>query len=206
MAAGNRGRPRDAEVDRLIMDAARELLLSKGYTSLSIDEVAERAGSAKTTLYRRWPTKDHLILSVIAQMQEDVAIPDSGDLRADLRYYLGAVANGLDTTRRAGRAEGADEQSAGLVGELAAVAARRSDLGELVRAMFAHRNAVAIGLLTSATARGDLRKDIDPAVLLDQLIGPIYYRVLVTGQPIDADYLDQLIEGALRGAEPRGSS
>ncbi|HEY4460467.1 MAG TPA: TetR/AcrR family transcriptional regulator [Pseudonocardiaceae bacterium] len=203
MAAGNRGRPRDADVDRLIMNAARDLLLSKGYASMSIDEVAERAGSAKTTLYRRWPTKDHLILSVIAQMQDDVAIPDSGDLRADLRYYLGAVAGGLDSMRKAGRADNADEHSAGLVGELAGVVARRSDLGELVRAVYARRNAVAIGLLTSAIARGDLRADVDPAVLLDQLIGPIYYRVLVTGERIDADYLDQLIEGALRGAEPR---
>jgi AcrR family transcriptional regulator len=203
MAAGNRGRPRDAEVDRRILLAARDLLLSKGYASLSIDEVAERAAIAKTTLYRRWPTKDHLILSVIAQMQDDVAVPDTGDLRADLRHYLDAVAGGLDGMRKAGRAEDADEQSAGLVGELAAVAARRSDLGELVRAVYARRNAVAIGLLTSATARGALRADVDPAVLLDQLIGPIYYRVLVTGQPVDPDYLGQLIEGALLGAEPR---
>jgi AcrR family transcriptional regulator len=201
--SGNRGRPRDGEVDRRILDAARELLLSKGYAALSIDEVAERAGSAKTTLYRRWPTKDHLILSVIAQMQGDVSIPDSGDLRADLRYYLKAVAGGLDGMRKAGRGEDADDRSAGLVGELAGVAARHRDLGELVRSVFERRNAVAIGLLTSATARGALRADVDPVVLLDQLIGPIYYRVLVTGAPIDTDYLEALIDGALLGAEPR---
>lgn len=203
MAAGNRGRPRDAEADQRILHAARDLLLSKGYASLSIDEVAERAGSAKTTLYRRWPTKDHLILSVIAQMQEDVPIPDSGDLRADLRYYLGAVADGLDSMRKAGRGDGVDDSSAGLVGELAAVVARHTDLGELVRAVYARRSAVAIGLLTSAIQRGTLRADTDAAVLLDQLIGPIYYRILVTGAPIDQSYLDQLIEGALLGAEPR---
>lgn len=200
--SGNRGRPRDAEVDRRILNAARDLLLGKGYAALSIDEVAERAGSAKTTLYRRWPTKDHLILSVIAQMQGDVSIPDSGDLRADLRYYLKAVAGGLDSMRKAGQGDDADERSAGLVGELAGVASRHRDLGELVRSMFERRNAVAIGLLTSATARGALRADVDPVVLLDQLIGPIYYRVLVTGAPIDTDYLEALIDGALLGAEP----
>ncbi|HEV3357531.1 MAG TPA: TetR/AcrR family transcriptional regulator [Pseudonocardiaceae bacterium] len=201
--SGNRGRPRDAEVDRRILNAARDLLLSKGYAALSIDEVAERAGSAKTTLYRRWPTKDHLILSVIAQMQGDVSIPDSGDLRADLRYYLKAVAGGLDGMRKAGRGEDADDRSAGLVGELAGVAARHRDLGELVRSVFERRNAVAIGLLTSTTERGALRADVDPVVLLDQLIGPIYYRVLVTGAPIDTDYIEALIDGALLGAEPR---
>jgi AcrR family transcriptional regulator len=201
--SGNRGRPRDAEVDRRILNAARDLLLSKGYAALSIDEVAERAGSAKTTLYRRWPTKDHLILSVIAQMQGDVSIPDSGDLRADLGYYLKAVAGGLDGMRKAGRGEDADDRSAGLVGELAGVAARHRDLGELVRSVFERRNAVAIGLLTSTTERGALRADVDPVVLLDQLIGPIYYRVLVTGAPIDTDYIEALIDGALLGAEPR---
>ncbi len=201
--SGNRGRPRDADVDRRILHAARDLLLSKGYAGLSIDEVAERAGSAKTTLYRRWPTKDHLILSVIARMQDDVSIPDSGNLRADLRYYLNEVASGLDRMRRAGRGDDVDDRSAGLVGELAGVAARRRDLGELVRSVFERRNAVAIGLLTSAIARGALRADVDPAVLLDQLIGPIYYRVLVTGAPVDPDYLERLIDGALRSAEPR---
>ncbi len=203
VGSGNRGRPRDAEVDRRVLRAAHDLLLRKGYTSLSIDEVAERAGSAKSTLYRRWPTKDHLILSVIAQMQDDVPIPDSGDLRGDLRYYLNEVAGGLDSMRKAGRGDEVDDRSAGLVGELAGVAARHRDLGELLRSVFERRSAVAIGLLTSATARGALRADADPAVLLDQLIGPIYYRILVTGAPIDPDYLDQLIEGALVGAEPR---
>jgi hypothetical protein len=105
--------------------------------------------------------------------------------------------------RKAGRTDNSDASSAGLVGELAGVAARHSDLGQLVRAVYARRNAVAIGLLTSALTRGALRADVDPAVLLDQLIGPIYCRVLVTGAPIDPDYLDQLIEGALLGAEPR---
>jgi hypothetical protein len=136
-------------------------------------------------------------------MQEDAPIQDSGDLRADLRYYLRAVAGGLDSLRKAGRGADADDSSAGLVGELAALVARHSDLGELVRAVFARRIAVATGLLTSAVERGALRADIDPAVLLDQLIGPIYYRILVTGAPINPDYLDQLIEGVLRGADPR---
>ena len=105
--------------------------------------------------------------------------------------------------RKAGQGDDADERSAGLVGELAGVASRHRDLGELVRSVFERRNAVAIGLLTSATARGALRADVDPVVLLDQLIGPIYYRVLVTGAPIDTDYLEALIDGALLGAEVR---
>jgi AcrR family transcriptional regulator len=198
---GTRGRPRDADADRRILLAARELLLSKGYAALSVDEVAERAGSAKTTLYRRWPTKDHLILSVVALMQEDVPIPDTGDIRSDLLHYLGEVAGGLDSMRKAGRTEGVDDRSAGLIGELAAVAARHADLGALVREMYARRHAVAIGMITAARTRGALRADLDPAVLLDQVVGPLYYRILVSGDPIDQRYLSLLVDGALRGAQ-----
>jgi len=61
----SRGRPRDIDVDRRILIAARDLLLVNGYATLSIDEVADRAGVAKTTLYRRWPAKDHLIVAVV---------------------------------------------------------------------------------------------------------------------------------------------
>ncbi|MCW3819307.1 TetR/AcrR family transcriptional regulator [Micromonospora sp. DR5-3] len=200
--APSRGRPRDIDAGRRILIAARDLLLVDGYAALSIDEVADQAGVAKTTLYRRWPTKDHLIVAVVALMQDDVPILDTGDIRADLTDYLRQVADGLNTMRRAGLPESADDRSAGVVAEIAAAAARHADLGTLIRAVFARRNAMAIGLLASAARRGALRTDLDVAVLFDQLVGPLYYRILVTGEPVDHPYLDLIIDGALRGARP----
>src|SRR5687768_8747678 len=100
-----RGRPRDTGADRRILDAARQALFTAGYAGLAIDEVAQRAGVAKTTLYRRWPTKDHLAIAVYADMLDrDVPVTDTGDVRADLTAYLQQIAGALQAVRRAGRA------------------------------------------------------------------------------------------------------
>ena len=88
-AATRRGRPRDEAVDQRVLSAAWGLLHAGGYAALNVDDVAERAGVAKTTLYRRWPTKDHLAIAAAAQVLGEVPIPDSGDLRRDLAEFAG---------------------------------------------------------------------------------------------------------------------
>lgn len=196
-----RGRPRDTEADGRILRAARDLLLSSGYAGLAIDEVAERAGVAKTTLYRRWPTKDHLAVAVYADMlDQDVPVTDTGDVRADLTTYLRQIAATLDGVRLAGRPPGRTDPSAGNVAELIAAAARHPDVGQAVRALYARRIALAIALIERAKERGELRTGTDPVLLLDQLAGALYYRVLVTGAPTDPDYLRRLVSAALDGA------
>jgi AcrR family transcriptional regulator len=196
-----RGRPRDGEAAGRILHAARDLLLSGGYAGLAIDEVAQRAGVAKTTLYRRWPTKDHLAISVYADMlDQDVPVTDTGDVRADLTTYLQQIAAALDIVRRAGRPSGRTDPSAGIVAELVAAAARHVDIGEAVRALYTRRIALAVALIDRAKCRGELRADTEPVLLLDQLAGALYYRVLITGAPIDPDYARRLVSAALDGA------
>ncbi|MFE5208022.1 TetR/AcrR family transcriptional regulator [Streptomyces sp. NPDC056600] len=184
------------------MKAAREHLLERGYTGFAVEEVAERAGVAKTTLYRRWPTKDHLAVAVIARMQDDVPVTDTGDLEADLTAYLEEIALGLNRTRGAGRPDAPSDRSAGLVAELVAAAARHPDIGALVRDVFARRNALALDLIDRARRRGALRADTDPVVLFDQLAGALYYRLLITGRPIDRGYVEHLVRSAVHGALP----
>lgn len=203
-----RGRPRDDAADQRILDAAWDLLHSAGYAGLSVDEVAERAGVAKTTLYRRWPTKDHLAIAVAARMLGEVPIPDTGDLQADLTEFASALAVQLNRVRAAGTPHSADQadqadqadRSAGLVAELAAAAARHRDIGELVRAGFAVRHALAQARLQRAREREGLRPGIDPELLIEQLVGPIYYRVLITGAPVDRGYAARLTAAVLDGA------
>ena len=172
-----RGRPRDTAVDQRVLDVAWDLLLSGGYAGLNVDEVAERAAVAKTTLYRRWPTKDHLAIAVVTRTIRPVP--------------------SLHTYRMAGQPDGL---SAGLVAELVAAAARHPDLGDLVRALHARRHAMLLDRLRRAVERDGLRPDIDHAVLVDQVSGPIYYRVLITGAPADRDYAGRLVSAALAGA------
>ena len=181
--AARRGRPRDGAVDRRVLSAAWGLLHAGGYAALNMDEVAERAAVAKTTLYRRWPTKDHLAVAVVADLLEEVPIPDTGDLRRDLTDFAAALAASLNRVRMAGHYGGG--ASAGLAAELVAAAARHPDIGEAVRAGFAQRHAMARARLQRACEREGLRRDIDHGVLIDQLAGPIYYRILITGAPVD---------------------
>ncbi|MEV4286790.1 TetR/AcrR family transcriptional regulator [Nonomuraea bangladeshensis] len=175
---------------------AAALLLERGYTGLSIDEVAEQAGVAKTTLYRRWPTKDHLAVAVVARLQADHEITETGDIRADLVDYLEEIAAALNRMRAAGGREG---PSAGTAGELVAAAARHEDIGKLARRQYAERNALGLALIERARVRGELRADLDAEVLFDQLAGALYYRVLITGAPVDRAYVERLVSSALEG-------
>ena len=190
-----RGRPRDSDVDRRVLGAAWDLLHAGGYQALNMDEVAARAAVAKTTLYRRWPTKDHLAVAVAAGILGEVPIPDTGDLRSDLTRFATALAGSLSRLRLAGSPDGG--ASAGLAAELVAAAARHPDIGEVVRALFAERHAIARARLQRASEREGLRRDIDHAVLVDQLVGPIYYQILITGRPADSGYAERLVGAVL---------
>ena len=198
VAAARRGRPRDSGVDRRVLSAAWGLLHAGGYAALNVDDVAERAGVAKTTLYRRWPTKDHLAIAVGAQMLGEVPIPDSGDLRQDLTEFAAALAESLNRLRMAGHYGGG--ASPGLAAELVAAAARHPDIGEVVRAMYAERHALARARIERAVEREGLRPDLDAGLLIDQLAGPIYYRILITGAPADREYAGRLVDALLDGA------
>ncbi|GLW07561.1 hypothetical protein Misp01_26910 [Microtetraspora sp. NBRC 13810] len=135
-------------------------------------------------------------------MQDDDAITDTGDIRRDLTDYMEKIAAGLNRMRSAGRPPGEDGPSAGTVAELVAAAARHDDIGELERLVHARRNALARALIDRARERGDLRPDLDSGVLLDQLAGALYHRVLITGQPVGRDYAERLVATALDGATP----
>lgn len=196
-ATARPGRPRDASVDGRVMAVAWEMLLAGGYAGLNVDEVAERAAVAKTTLYRRWPTKDHLAIAVVTQMIPPVPVPDTGDLCRDLTEFALILAASLDTCRTAG---GSDGISAGLNGELVAAAGRHPDLGDLSRTLHAQRHAMVLARLQRAIEWEGLRPDIDFDILLDQISGPIYYRVLITGAPADRSYAERLVRTVLNRA------
>src|SRR5258708_17695653 len=101
-AVARRGRPRDSAVDRRVLSAAWDLLNARGYAGLNVDEVAERAAVAKTTLYRRWPTKDHLALAVAGQMLGEGPLPHTRDLRPGLTEFAPPLAARLHPVPLAG--------------------------------------------------------------------------------------------------------
>lgn len=195
--AARRGRPRDTAVDQRVLDVAWNLLLTRGYAGLNVDEVAERAAVAKTTLYRRWPTKDHLAFAVATRMIPFVSVPDTGDLCRDLTQFAVGLTASLHRYRTTGSSDGV---SAGLAGELVAAATRHPDIGDLIRSVHARRHAMALARLRRASQREGLRPDIDHGLLIDQISGPIYYRVLMTGATTDRSYAERLVRAVLAGA------
>ncbi|GAB3820890.1 TetR/AcrR family transcriptional regulator [Kribbella italica] len=184
-------RPRNAAIDGRVLAAAAEELRHGGYDGLSIDRVAERAGVAKTTLYRRWATKAELVVALIVTLREDVPFEPSDDPRRDLTELVTAIAANLAATPTT------------LIADLAAAAARDPRVGDAVRALWAGRHQAVTAVVANAQQAGLVLDHVAPAVLVDQLVGPLYYRLLVTGEPLTPDYARTLITSVLGPEEPR---
>jgi AcrR family transcriptional regulator len=186
-----RGRPRDTGVEGRVLAAAAAEIRAGGYDALSIDRVAERAGVAKTTLYRRWASKAELVVALITNLREEVPFEPTDDPRGDLTKLVTAIAANLAAT------------PATLIADLAAAAAREPRVGESVRALWAERHRAVTAVVAKAQEAGLVLDHVSPAVLVDQLVGPLYYRLLVTGEPLTPDYARTLVRSVLGPEEPR---
>jgi AcrR family transcriptional regulator len=184
------GRPRSADADGAILEAARALLAERGWDGMTLGDVAARAGVAKTTLYRRWPGKAELVVDAMAELFDALRPVDAGSVRADAEAVI------TDLVALLTRPE---TQTAFLA--LAAHAARDPQLRGAVREKIIdrQRHLVYCGA-ARAEARGDAGRITDPDLLFDVIAGTIVHRVLIAGEPVDADYtarfLDLLVPSA----------
>ena len=192
-AARRRGRPRSSETEQAILQATRELLVEAGVQGLTVEKVAARAGVAKTTIYRRWRDKDELALAVVLDMVEHVVqLPELGDTRKELLAFVNAAVQVLGSTLM-GRV------MQGLVSDLATDAELAQAFRERVVSV---RDAEVERLVERGVRRGDLRADTDPMTAHDLLIGPVYYRLLLTGQPLDRAFAKRTVDAVLRAFAP----
>jgi AcrR family transcriptional regulator len=191
-AARALGRPRDARTDRAIIAAALELMAERGVAAVRMDDVAERAGVGKATIYRRYRSKDELVTDAVGSMVNTIEIPDSGSTRADLlilmrqavELFSGSFAARLMPTV-------IDEMS------------RNAELAEVARDRFlSGRRAALRTVFDRGVERGDLDPELDVELALDVLGGPIFYRLLITGAPIDQPLAEGVVELVLRGFAP----
>ena len=187
------GRPRSSEAELAILQATRELLVEAGVRGLTIEKVAARAGVAKTTIYRRWRDKDELALAVVLDMVEQVVqLPVLGDTRAELLAFVNAAVEVLGSTLM-GRV------MQGLVSDLAT----DPDLALAFRErVVSVRDAEVERLIERGIARGDLRPDTDPETAHELLIGPVYYRLLLTGQPLNPAFARRTVDAVMRAFAP----
>jgi AcrR family transcriptional regulator len=179
------GRPRDPRAEQAILGATRKLLAEGGVGNLTVEKVAARAGVAKTTVYRRWRSKDELALAVLIDMVEQVvAVPELKDTRAELVAFVDGAVTILGSTLM-GRV------MQGLVSDLAA----DRDLAKAFRErVVAVRIAEVRRLVDRGIARGDLRPDADYELAHELLFGPVYYRLLLSGAPLDKDLARRVVD------------
>jgi AcrR family transcriptional regulator len=194
-AARTPGRPRSEASRQAILVAALELVAQTGYVGLTIEGIAARAGVGKQTIYRWWPSKADVLLEAGATKAEfHVPVTDHGSYRADLRAFLEA------SHRLAGRRPLAD-----LLRALMAEAQVDPEFASRFRSAFLERRRDALAIIIDrARERGDLPDRPAPGTAADIVFGTIWYRILATRQPFDAELVDDLV--AVLAPSPRATA
>lgn len=192
--APRRGRPRSVEADEAILVAAAALFAEHGYEGLRVEDVAEAAGVAKTTVYRRYPSKAELLLAAVEHLAgTEAAAPDTGTIEGDL----------LEAARNVRRVLTHSDLGRTIPAALAAAAAH-PELADAHRALVARRRGAILEVVRRAVAGGELPAGTDPALLVDQVVAPIFYRTFVSGGRVDDRTLRALVASAVAGARAAG--
>lgn len=188
-----RGRRPADEVRRAVLLAAGRLLLAEGMRAFTIERVAALAGASKMTIYKWWPSKGALALDgYFATVEGVLTFPDTGDIEADLTGQLTAFVRLLR-----------DSPAGRVVAELIGLSQTDAELAAAYREKYSGpRRALAVDALARAMERGQLRPDVDPEVVIDQLWGACYHRLLLPDQPLTEDFARALVANLMTGLRP----
>jgi AcrR family transcriptional regulator len=196
MATANRrteAGTRSERARRAILSAAAQLLDEVGFASMTVEEIAARAGAGKATIYRHWPTKGALAMEVVmSEIGPASPFPDTGSAVEDFRIQLRAVARAFNRPR-------IRHTLMGVVFAAQSDPALRNSFAE--RYMNPRRDH-ARAVIRRGIGRGELRPDLVEEVLFDQLYGALYFRLLVSGQPLNRRFTDALVDQAFDGLRP----
>lgn len=184
--AGQRARradPRPAASRQRVLLSAFDLLTEAGLGAFTIDDLAKRSGVAKTTIYRHWPDRTALIIDACQLFTDgEEPPPDTGSVANDVRAVLTTLAHLLTTARWST-----------IVPSLVDAAERDPAIAEVHAALQRRHAAPLRAALERARDRGEIPEDTDCAALAAALRGPLYLRRWFVREPIDADFIDQLV-------------
>ncbi len=166
-----------------------DVLRTSGYRSVTIEGIARRVQRARTSIYRRWPSKRHLVAYAVISELGDNPAPDTGSLRRDLEAAVKTLWNAFNGPL--GQALG------GLVGEMA----QDEELAAMIRRdVLASRRQSMKAAFARALARGEIRTDLDVELVLDMLTGPFYFRALFKHAEITRQAAREIVDYVLRAA------
>src|SRR3954462_3380552 len=188
-----RGRRLSPEIDDRILQETLAMLADVGYARLRLDALAERAGVAKTTILRRWPSKAAVAAAAVQRLALQTAdVPESHNLREDLQALLSnavaPVAGG----------------PGGFVPPLIREAGHHPEIADLLATVIQTRRAAYRRVLNQAIARHDLDPDVDQEVIIDLLVGPLWTRLPITRQPVTQALVEETVDAVLRAYPPPG--
>jgi AcrR family transcriptional regulator len=180
---------RSTRVQAAVFNAAMELLLTESYDAITIAEIATRSGIHATSIYRRWKTKEALIMAVLLEHAKELfPIPDTGSVRSDLLQWLHSVRAFLQSP----------------LGESVAqlnIASLHSEAMAPPRQHFwQHRFELFNRIIARARERGELPPQTDERLLLSTLIGPLYVQMFLLHQPLDETLPERIVDLVLSGA------
>ncbi|HZE39155.1 MAG TPA: TetR/AcrR family transcriptional regulator [Stackebrandtia sp.] len=187
---------RNEESAAAIIRAAWELCREVGYSKLSIEGIAARAGVGKNTIYRWWSSKAAVLLDGFVASIADVSFPDTGDFATDIKTEMVSV-SGILGSPGVGPLYGALIGAAQDDPELAAALRIR-----LIEPL----TAGAVARIERAQQQGQLRSDLDPILIVELLYGPTYYRWLLLRHLPDTERLHAIVDAALSGLAPSRQS
>ena len=186
--AARAGRPRNTSIDAAVLDATDAVLGDSGYSRLTLEEVARRAGTTKPAIRRRWSTRQHLVLAVLARRLGAAQVPDTECTLCDLT-------DGINVFVAAFQRMPPD-----VLGPLLADCADESELrADFMATLFDPPRAAVAQTLDRALARGDLRTDLDRELVLDLLGSLVHYRTLFGHAPTSDPAIERAIETILQG-------
>jgi AcrR family transcriptional regulator len=183
------GRPRDPRIDAAVLRATVELLAETGYPGLLVSDIAKRACTSKPAIYRRWPSKAHLVHEAVFPIGAATTIPDTGSLPEDLREMVCRAMCFLSTP--AARAA-----LPGLVGEMAADPTLHSALLERFAGVITGGLAER---LAKAAARGEVRADVTASELAEAVAGLTLVTLLTRPTDLGEAWVDRTTTLLLKG-------
>ncbi|WP_306321574.1 MULTISPECIES: TetR/AcrR family transcriptional regulator [unclassified Streptomyces] len=186
------GRPRQEHVTQAVLEAVVELVAEQGMDALTMDAVASRAGVSKPAMYRRWPTKQDLIIAAAESRVGALAVPDMGDFRAELRAVL--------TERvRAYRQPGVGRLLAGVISAAAEAGAGR----EAFQAYVTRVTSETRHVLERGMARGDVRADAPIVDVTTLIASSLIFRLVAEMRTPDKELVDSVVDLIGRAVDVR---
>lgn len=189
-SAPSAGRPRSEEAHQAILDATLELLAEVGFSALTVEGVASRAGVGKATIYRRWASKLPLVVEAFGSLPalEDA---DTGSVERDLKTMLRSYMELFHRT-----------PLGTVVPSLAGERFHNGELSKRFEPVMKDRRQPLVRAIQRGVERGELRRDLDVELAVDLVVGPIAVRLFFTGRPLHPDIVDPIVDLALAGLRP----